>query len=71
VDFNVDFDNWPPPQEAVDLLKSRYANVKVIIFSFCSVYDHSCFQIGAAQARRSAAPKSEILNIQDICWELQ
>jgi len=28
--FNVDFDNWPPPQEAVDLLKSRYANVQVI-----------------------------------------
>ena len=30
VDFNVDFDSWPPPQQAVDLLKSKYENVRVI-----------------------------------------
>jgi hypothetical protein len=30
VDFNVDFDKWPPPQEAVNILKTRYTNMQVI-----------------------------------------
>ena len=27
VDFNVDFDSWPPPQHAVELLRSMYGAI--------------------------------------------
>lgn len=30
VDFNVDFDDWPPPAESVNLLKSKYNNVEIV-----------------------------------------
>lgn len=30
IDFNVDFDVWPPPKEAVDLLESKYPNIEVV-----------------------------------------
>lgn len=30
VDFNVDFDNWPPPEEAIALLISRYGAVSIV-----------------------------------------
>ena len=29
IDFNVDFDNWPPMAEAVAVLKQRYPNATV------------------------------------------
>lgn len=29
IDFNVDFDVWPPPHEAVELIRSRYPVVEV------------------------------------------
>ncbi len=30
VDFDVDFETWPPPAEAVELLESNYPNLKLI-----------------------------------------
>ena len=30
VDFNVDFQNWPPPAEALKELRAKYENVKVV-----------------------------------------
>ncbi|RPI74557.1 MAG: ribonuclease E inhibitor RraB [Desulfobacteraceae bacterium] len=30
VDFNVDFEEWPPAEEAVRLLKSKYANIETV-----------------------------------------
>ena len=29
VDFNIDFEEWPPSPEAIAWLESRYSNVKV------------------------------------------
>ena len=29
IDFNVDFEGWPPMTEAVALLKRRYPNAKI------------------------------------------
>lgn len=29
IDFNVDFDNWPPAQKCVDLLRAQFRNLKV------------------------------------------
>ena len=29
IDFNVDFDDWPPSPEAIDLVKSRYPGTVV------------------------------------------
>ena len=29
VDFNVDFASWPPPQEAIDVLRSMYGEITV------------------------------------------
>jgi hypothetical protein len=30
IDFNVDFNRWPPPQEAITLLRSRHPNLEVV-----------------------------------------
>src|SRR5713226_277118 len=30
VDFNVDFENWPPAPEAISVLRSRFPNAHVI-----------------------------------------
>ena len=29
VDYNIDFDSWPPALEALELLKSKYGNIEV------------------------------------------
>lgn len=31
IDFNVDFEKWPPPQLALDLLRAHYGDVEVIV----------------------------------------
>jgi hypothetical protein len=30
IDFNVDFDAWPPPDSALELLKERFGEIDVI-----------------------------------------
>lgn len=30
IDFNVDFDDWPPAKEAVNILKSKFQDVEII-----------------------------------------
>ena len=30
IDFNVDFDNWPPPDEAINKIKEHYPNIEKI-----------------------------------------
>jgi hypothetical protein len=30
VEFNVDFEEWPPAEEAVRLLKSKYAEIEIV-----------------------------------------
>jgi hypothetical protein len=30
VDFNVDFDKWPPPDAAVKKLKNKYKNIELV-----------------------------------------
>lgn len=30
VDFNIDFESWPPSTEAINLLKEKYQNIEVI-----------------------------------------
>jgi len=29
IEFNIDFQHWPPSREAIDILKGKYGNVKV------------------------------------------
>ena len=29
IDFNVDFENWPPPQVALDLLRAQYGDIEL------------------------------------------
>jgi len=29
IDFNIDFEKWPPPQAALDLLQAQYGNVEI------------------------------------------
>ena len=30
IDFNVDFDSWPPPKEAVEILKAKFPKLKLL-----------------------------------------
>ena len=30
IDFHIDFDVWPPPGEAINLLKLKFGNVEII-----------------------------------------
>ncbi len=30
IDFNVDFENWPPPEKAISLLSEKYGNVEIV-----------------------------------------
>ena len=29
IDFNVDFERWPPPEQAVDVLAQKYPNLEI------------------------------------------
>ena len=28
IEFNIDFTDWPPPVDAIDVLKNKYGNIK-------------------------------------------
>ena len=30
IEFNVDFDNWPPPEEAINKVKENYPNTEIV-----------------------------------------
>lgn len=30
IDFNVDFETWPPPGKAISLLSEKYGNIEII-----------------------------------------
>ena len=30
IDFNVDFESWPPPEKAISLLSEKYGNIEII-----------------------------------------
>ncbi len=47
IDFNVDFEDWPPSKEAINLLKSKYKNTKVIEPESDDTNGYVTFQIRA------------------------